>query len=72
MERIVRKEIEILKTEIQQLEIKVDDFSRYNRSVSEKERFEQIILLDEWQFKKDRLNVLEDCLNYYILTCEQL
>ena len=72
MDRIVRKEIEIIKTDMQQLLIHVDSFTRHNRNATERERLDQFRDLEKYFRLKQRLNVLEDCLNTYVLECEKL
>ena len=67
MLKIVDTEIRVIKGEIQEIEIQVDEFSRHNRTVLTKERFEQITLLDKWQFLINRLSLLEDMCNTYLV-----
>lgn len=67
MLKIVDTEIRVIKGEIKDIEIQVDKFSRHNRIVLTKERFEQISLLDKWQFLMNRLSLLEDMCNTYLI-----
>jgi len=51
-----------LKADMQELTIKVDDFSRYGRSPSDEERFEQISLLENWLQLGQQLKVCDELL----------
>jgi len=72
MEKIIRKEIEILKNDMQELLIHVDSFTRHNREVTQRERLEQIRDLETWVRLRERLNVLEDVLNTYLINCDNI
>ena len=48
-----------LKQDKQELEIKVDDFSRYGRSPKDEDYFEMISLLENWRQIKSEINCLE-------------
>ena len=48
-----------LKQDKQELEIKVDDFSRYGRSPNDEDYLEMISLLENWRQIKIEINCLE-------------
>jgi hypothetical protein len=48
-----------LKADMQELTNKVDDFSRHGRSPNDKERFEQISLLENWLQLGEQLKVCD-------------
>jgi len=58
--------IDVLKERKQNIEVKVDDFSRYGRSPNDGD-YEQIIeLLDEWDKIRYKIEILQQCLNAVI------
>jgi hypothetical protein len=52
--------IEELKTDMQDILIKVDKFTKHGREASESERFEQIELLEIWLQLRQQLKVCEE------------
>lgn len=52
-----------LKADMQELTNMVDDFSRHGRNTSDKERFEQIELLENWAQLGQQLKVCEELLD---------
>ncbi len=65
MEQLKTKICE-LKADMQELENKVDYFSRNGRTISKEERFEQILLLENWLQLGEQLNVCEEILEAII------
>lgn len=57
---VLRIIIEELKTDMTNLTIKVDDFSRHGRSPSNDERLEQTKLLSHWMLLLAQLQVCEE------------
>ena len=58
--------IDVLKEKKQNIEVKVDDFSRYGRSPNDSD-YEQIIeLLDEWDKIRYKIEILQQCLDAVI------
>lgn len=53
-------QIEVILDEMQGLENRIDDFSRYNRMPSKQDRFKQISMLAEWRTYNDQLHVLNE------------
>lgn len=56
----IKIQIEVIKAEMQALENKVDDFSRYNRSPNESDYLVMIQLLSKWSDKRQQLSALKD------------
>lgn len=55
--------IEVLKQRKQDLENKVDDFSRYGRSPNDSDYEKIIEYLDEWDKIRYNIDILQECLN---------
>lgn len=56
----IKIQIEVINAEMQALENKVDDFSRYNRSPNESDYLEMIQLLNEWSDKRQQFSALKE------------
>lgn len=55
--------IEILMQTKQDLENKIDDFSRYGRIPNDSDYEKMIEFLNEWDKIRCKINVLKECLN---------
>jgi len=53
-------QIEVIECEMQALENRVDDCTRYGRQCDKKERFNQIAMLAEWRDYNNRLMALKE------------